>query len=290
MDLRNLINGIETRANEAIKEEQGDYYGDDGLLYCGKCHTPKQCRVELFGEIRTPRCLCKCAAEQRDKEEAELKRIERERQARKNQLKCFERYNAEKNEYTISKLIKCTFEVDDKTNERITNIALKYVENFNKAYKDGKGLLFFGAVDTGKTFMAACIANALLSKGYTCRVTSFTEIVKEMQSEYGAEQRIVNKLNNFDLLVIDDLGVERDSGYMNEQVQYIVDSRYRAGLPLIVTTNLTSEELKNPQDLSKQRTYSRLLEMCIPLEVKGIHRRKDKLKADYNEYKDILGL
>ena len=77
---------------------------------------------------------------------------------------------------------------------------------------------------------------------------------------------------------------------MDEIVQSIIDSRYRSGKPLIVTTNLTAQELKNPLDIRKQRVYSRLFEMCIPIEVKGKDRRKEKLKSSYDELAGLLGL
>jgi DNA replication protein DnaC len=280
MDLKNFISGIEAKANDVIKEEQGDYYGDDGLLYCHKCHTPKQCRVELFGEIRTPRCLCKCAAEARDREEAELKRLERERRIKERRRIGF----------ADSELINCTFALDDRSNPKISDVALNYVDNFRTMRENGKGLIFFGAVGTGKTFISACIANALIDKGYNCLVTNFARLVNTIQGMYAGKQEYIDSLNSFDLLIIDDLAAERDTEYMNETVQMIVDNRYRAGLPLIVTTNLSSEELRNPQDIKKQRTYSRLLEMCIPIHVEGSNRRTEKLKQDYSEYKDLLGL
>lgn len=280
MDLSNFVNGLEARAEDAIKEEKGDYYGEDGLLYCHKCNTPKQVRVELFGKIRTPKCLCKCAAERRDKEEQELKRQERERRIKERRRIGF----------ADSDLINCTFALDDRSNEKISDVALNYVEHFKEMREGGKGLIFFGGVGTGKTFIAAAIANALIDKGYSCLVTNFARLVNTIQGMYTGKQEYIDSLNNFDLLIIDDLAAERDTEYMNETVQMIVDNRYRAGLPLIVTTNLTSEELKNPTDIKKQRTYSRLLEMCIPLKVEGDDRRKDKLKHDYKEYKDILGL
>lgn len=280
MDLKSVVNGIEAKANEAIKEEQGDYYGEDGLLYCHKCHTPKQAKIELWGEIRTPRCLCKCAAEARDREAEEIKRQEWERRIKDKRRIGF----------ADSELINCTFAVDDHSNPKITNVALNYVDNFKKMKESGKGLIFFGGVGTGKTFTAAAIANALIDKGYSCLVTNFARLVNTIQGMYTGKQEYIDSLNNFDLLIIDDLAAERDTEYMNETVQMIVDNRYRAGLPLIVTTNLTAEELKNPADVKKQRTYSRLLEMCIPLHVEGSDRRKQKLKQDYGEYKDILGL
>ncbi len=280
MNFNNLINGIEAAAAEAIKEEQGDYIGEDGLLYCHKCHTPKQCRVEILGQIRTPHCLCKCAAEQRDREAEEMKRQQWERRIKEKRRIGF----------ADSELVNCTFALDDKSNPKITTVGLNYVENFKEMRENGKGLIFFGEVGTGKTFIAAAIANALIDKGYNCLVTNFARLVNTIQGMYAGKQEYIDSLNNFDLLVIDDLAAERDTEYMNETVQMIIDNRYRAGLPLIVTTNLTSEELKNPTDIKKQRTYSRLLEMCLPLHVEGSDRRKEKLKQDYSYYKNKLGL
>ena len=279
MNINSVINGIEAIANDAIKEEQGDYF-QDGLLYCHKCNTPKQIRIEIFGEIKTPKCLCKCAAEQRDREAEEMKREKWERKIKEKRRIGF----------ADSDLIDCTFAKDDRNDERISNIAIKYVEDFQEMRERGKGLLFFGSVGTGKTFIAAAIANALIDKGYSCLVTNFARLVNTIQGMYAGKQEYIDSLNSFDLLIIDDLAAERDTEYMTEAVPMIIDNRYRAGLPLIVTTNLTADELKNPEDIKKQRTYSRLLEMCIPLEVDGKDRRKDKLKQDYNYYKEKLGL
>ena len=70
----------------------------------------------------------------------------------------------------------------------------------------------------------------------------------------------------------------------------MIDSRYRANLPLIVTTNLTREELLNPADLTYQRIFSRLFEMCVPLEVVGKDRRQKALREDMGKMKNLLGL
>lgn len=275
----NFFDHIERTAANNIKANEGDYVVD-GLLYCGKCNTPKQCRITLLGKERTPFALCKCETEKRDREAAEYKRRERQQYVE----------NMRKIGFPESEMCKWNFSNDDGQNEKITKLALKYVENFKEMLSRGKGLLFFGDVGTGKTFYSACIANALIDRGYPCMITNFSRLVNTISGMYEGKQEYIDKLNRFDLLVIDDLAAERDTEYMSEIVQTIVDSRYRAGLPTIITTNLTADEIKHPADVRKQRTYSRLLEMCVPVEVKGKDRRRQKLKDDYNELNELLGL
>lgn len=270
---------IEENASKAIALDEKDYIFE-GLWYCHKCNTPKQCRVELFGQIRTPMCLCKCEKAKRDEEEAEHKRRERLEQIK----------NLRKAGFPESDMEDWTFSADDGANPKITKIATKYVENFPEMLQRGKGLLFFGTVGTGKTFYSACIVNALIDRGYPCLVTNFARLVNTISGMYTGKQEYIDSLNRFDLLVIDDLAAERDTEYMNEIVQNVIDSRYRAGLPTIITTNLTDEELKKPIEIHRQRVFSRLLEMCIPIEVEGKDRRRKKLINDHAELKDILGL
>ncbi|MBR4152065.1 MAG: ATP-binding protein [Selenomonadaceae bacterium] len=279
MDMKPIFEALEKAAAKSSAPDDGDFV-KDGLLYCGKCFTPKQCRVELFGEIRTPFCLCKCAAEKRDAEEAERKRVEKMQEVQKLRRLGF----------PDAELSRWTFDNDDGTDEKLSTAARNYVANFAEMKKRGKGLLLFGKVGTGKTFASACIANALIDKGVPCLVTNFARLVNTIAGMYDGKQDYIDGLNRFDLLVIDDLASERDTEYMGEIVQNIIDSRYRAGLPLIVTTNLTSDELKHPQEIRKQRIYSRLFEMCVPLEVKHKDRRKEKLIADFDEMNALLGL
>lgn len=280
MNLNGYFNDIEEKAADTIKAEQGDYFGDDGLLMCGKCNTPKQTRVELFGRVRTPFCLCKCAAEARDREEAERQRVEFQRK-----IKEYRRVG-----FPESEMQDWTFENADGSNEKIMSAMKNYVVNFDDLRQQGKGLLLFGTVGTGKTYAAACIANALIDKGYPVLMTNFARIANTVQGLFEGRQEYYDSLNRFPLLILDDLSAERKTEYMQEIVFNVIDSRYRAGLPLIVTTNLTSEELKHPSDISYQRTFSRLLEMCLPVNVEGKDKRLDKLKADIQPMKDLLGL
>lgn len=283
-----VIKNIDARAKEANPKQAGDYVNtDDGLLYCGACNTPKQCRVELFGGTRIVHCLCKCRAEAR---EAEMKADEH-----RKRMQSIERLR--RIGFPDADMQKWTFEADDGKNAVISEIAKNYVAQFDEMKKRGKGLLFFGTVGTGKTFISACIANALIDKGFACLVTNFARLVNTIQGTFDGKQEYIDSLNKFDLLVIDDLASERDTEYMGEIVQNIIDSRYRAGLPLIITTNLTSEELKHPAEMRKQRIYSRLFEMCMPIEVKlvnekgdPIDRRKIKLRNEFDEIGALLGI
>lgn len=280
MELSGFFDGLEKTASRSIKAEQGDYLGEDGLLYCHKCNTPKQCRVEILGRVRTPMCLCKCEVEKREREEAERKRIEF--QARVKEMRRVGFPEAEMQDWT--------FEHDDGESSQIMRVARNYVENFDKMLKDGKGLLLFGTVGNGKTFAAACIANALIDKGFPCMMTNFARIANTVQGMFDGRQAYYDSFNKYALLVLDDLATERKTEYMQEIVFNVIDSRYRAGLPTIVTSNLTADAIKNPADIAYQRIFSRLLEMCVPIEVKGEDRRRKMLKDSFSEYSELLGI
>lgn len=277
MDLTGFVNGLEKAASINIKEEQGDYILD-GILHCGKCHTPKQCRVFILDRERTPMCLCKCEVEKRKREEEERERI--------RNIDRIARLRAEA--FPESEMQSWTFETDDQSNAKISRIARNYFANFDKMRQDGKGLLLFGEVGTGKTFAAACIANAVIDRGIPVYMTNFARIVNTVQGMFDGRQDYYDSLNRYPLLILDDLAAERKTEYMQEIVYNVIDARYRAKLPLIVTTNLTADELKHPAEITNQRTFSRLFEMCLPIKVEGEDRRRAKLKDTHREYMDLL--
>ena len=279
MDVNAMVSALEARAAEAIKAEEGDYIGDDGLLYCHKCHTKKQTEVNILGTIRRPMCLCKCQAEKRAAEEEEYKRREFEQKVNEMRRKGFP--EAEMRNWTFSN--------DDLTNEKITKAAQRYVDNFSELRKSGKGLLLYGNTGTGKTYTACEIANALIDKGYPVLVTNFARILNTLQGTF-EKQEYIDSFNSYQLLVIDDLGIERDTAYAKEQVFNIIDSRCRSVLPMVITTNLTMEKIKNPEDIENRRIYDRILERCFPIEVGGSSRRRKAVREDYDDMKNLLGL
>ena len=115
--LTNLV----ARAEEAIKTEEGDFI-KDGLLHCGKCGTPKQCRVKLLGKVISPKCLCKCEAERMKQEEEQAKRKEFLDRIKKHR----------KMGFPESQMESWTFENDDRSNEKLSNMAKRFVDNFSE--------------------------------------------------------------------------------------------------------------------------------------------------------------
>lgn len=276
---RKMIDDLAAAAEANTAVDEHDYV-KDGLLYCYKCNTPKQWHGTIFGEERLVFCDCKCVKEQREREEEQ-----RKQQARMERL---DRLRSEG--FTDAAMRTWTFENDDGKNEELSNVAHKYVENFPTFYEQGMGLLLFGGVGTGKSFITACIANALIDQGRPCLVTNFPRIVNSLQNDFDNRQEKIDRLNDCDLLVIDDFAVERQTEYVQEIIYNVIDSRYRIKCPLIITTNLTAQEIANATDIRKDRIYSRLKEMTIPIEAKGVDRRRGILARNYAEMAELLGL
>ena len=182
-----------------------------------------------------------------------------------------------------------TFEQDDGAHPGIMRAMKIYVDNFAELSRQGKGLLLYGDVGTGKTFAAACVVNALIDAGYPCLMTNFARVLNTL---WGTEKKqdYIDNLNSFRLLVLDDLGAERRSEYSQEQVFNVIDARYRAKLPLIITTNLEIDEIKNPKDIGNARIYDRILEMCHPIRLSGCNRRRKKIREDFHDMNKLFEL
>lgn len=279
MSLENTVEDLIQKSYTNIPQNEGDYIGENGLIYCGKCNTPKQVEIECFGKTRRPMCLCKCATEKRDAEEREEKRRKFEERVK----------DLRRTGFPKGDMQNWTFANDDMANEKITKAMKNYVTHFAELKKQGKGLLLYGTVGTGKTFAACEVANALIDKGYPVLVTNFARMINQIQGTF-EKQEYIDSLNNFALIVVDDLGIERDSPFAKEQVYNIIDSRYRAGLPMIITTNLTIDKIKSPEDIENKRIYDRILEKCFPIEVTGGSRRRKAIRESYDDMKELLGL
>lgn len=280
MDVSVLLERISQSAAENVLAP-GDYVGEDGLIYCGICKEPKQAIITPPVMNTTIRVYIPCKCKRDQYAEDEERRKANEERARAMRLRDMG--------FPDSEMSTFTFAQDDGHNDRVSRAARNFVEHFEDFRKDRQGLLLYGPPGTGKSFIAACITNALIDKGYTCLMTNFARIVNTITA-IPDKQTYIDGLNDFTLLVIDDLAAERETEYVQETVNNIIDARYRTGKPLIITTNLTKKELQDPEDMRKKRIYSRLYDMCIPIEVTGNDRRKDNLRTRFKTAKEILEL
>ena len=249
-----------------------------GLVYCKKCHTPRQASVELGGTVFHPYCICQCQSEARELELAKEKQLQE--QQRIARLKA--------NGLQDASLRQFTFANDTGINPEMHK-AHRYVEHWAEMNATATGLLLWGNVGTGKSFFAGCIANALLDRGVPVLMTNFSRILNALTGMFSDDRnKYIDSLNHYSLLIIDDLGMERGTEYALEQVFNVIDARLRSHLPLIVTTNLTLDELKHPADLAHERIYSRVLERCIPLKINNQNIRQMKAQENLTRTKQLL--
>lgn len=257
---------------------EDEYLGEDGLIYCKHCGSPRQKLLDLGDRKMKVRCLCTCEMVREAIAKDGLRKQEfRDKVDRNRSVGMAEKA-----------LRQYTFANDKGYNPEISK-AKKYVEHWDEMQRDSTGLLFWGNVGTGKTYIAACIANALIDQGVQVMMTNFSRVLSDLPGLFsGDRNRYIDSFNRYPLLIIDDLGVERSSEFALEQVFNIIDGRYRAKLPLIVTTNLTLQELKNPDSLAKARIYDRVLERCVPVRINNQNIRQENAKAAMERAKGML--
>ena len=164
------------------------------------------------------------------------------------------------------------------------SIAKKYVKNWDSAKENNLGLVIFGDVGTGKSYMAAAIANALIDRFVSVRMTNCSNIINAIFKD----NSIIDELDKFDLLILDDFGTERLTDFGEEQIYNIINGRYECGKPLIITTNLNLNEMKEPQSISGKRIFDRIWEMCSPVEIKGESIRKQIAKQKKAQLREML--
>lgn len=273
-----VLKKLEKTTNEEIKAAD-DYADDDtGLLMCGQCHTKKQKKISFLGEERIVGCLCRCAAEKLEKEREEY-------MVKEELLNIQKMKSAGLQDRTFYNY---TFDHCDASQENAV-YAKRYVEHFSEMVQTGQGLLFWGNVGTGKTFLAGCIANALLEQKIPVLMTSFPKILNALGGLYSSERNeYLASLNRYTLLVIDDMGIERESQYTVETIYTVIDERYKSGKPFIITTNIQLDALKNPQDVEHARIYDRIMERCMPVFFGGKNYRSELGQGNRDTAKKVL--
>jgi DNA replication protein DnaC len=224
--------------------------------------------------------MCKCKTNEYEQQEKEF--AENQRKLYINTLRS--------NGLQDRAIREMRFEADDGSNPKEIDKAHRYVAAWKKMRKENIGLLLWGNTGNGKTFTAGCIANALIDIGVPVMMTSIPRILNALNAMYKDDKSAyIESLSHYELLILDDLGAERDTSYSIEQVYTVIDSRYKAKKPLICTTNLQLKQLQKAENMDYQRIYDRVLEMCIPLSYKGESRRKDIAQSKMQIAAELLG-
>lgn len=256
---------------------------------CKKCGQPKEKVIDwplMNGTGQTVQrivsVMCEC-----DIKDQEEHRKREEQEAKMRRINDLRRMSLINEDATIAGARFRNFRVDE-GNQNIVKIMQKYVGQFDTMLKRNQGLLFYGGVGTGKSYAAAAIANELLCREVPVIMTSFVKILNEVMKFEKDSSVYADKLNAADLLVVDDLGVERGTDFSLEKVYDIVDSRYRSGKPMIVTTNVDVAQMKNCTDIRYNRIYDRIFEMCYPVRFNGTAWRKKKSVSKFDEMKKLL--
>lgn len=258
--------------------DEGDFVGDDGLLRCGKCGAGKQVRVDWGGQTAIMPVMCRCQVEEADRLDAARRAAARVRSVEGSLSHKLCLPLDPGHEFGLGR--------DDRRGFRIVR---EYARHWEQMEEGGHGLVLIGPPGTGKTFAAGCLANFVMHDGKVPLVTSVSRAENVLWDAKGDERtRVLEGIRSYDLVVIDDLGAERDSSYMDSRAFDLVDACYRSGRPLVVTTNIPLAQLKHPRGLARTRIYDRVLERCQPVIFDGPSFRAAKAEENRAAVRRIL--
>lgn len=277
------MNGILTMMNIPMNYDN-TYEGEDGLLYCTKCHTLRVTEhiVPVFERRMPVMCKCMREAEQKEKEKDEYNRKMQMLDRIRSASLLGERYKD------------TTFANTDLSVggefEKAFNRCRRYCEIADDALEKGYGIYIYGNSGTGKTHLTACICNELINQYRQCLFTNFFEISKLIRSTYNRNteaEGIIKRICEIDFLFIDDLGTEilRKNGednWLQEQVFDIINKRYNNEKPTIFSSNYSLNELIEQRGMM-EKTVDRIMEMSTAIiklngaSYRAKNRRKESL-------------
>ena len=265
-DLKQSLQELLTTINIPINLDN-TYQGEDGLLYCSKCHTLRVTKekIPLFEQHMPVQCECMREASQKARDEEEYKR----KMSIINNLRSAsllgERYKD------------TTFENTDLSVGgdfvKAFNRCKRFCEVADASLEHGYGIYLYGASGTGKTHLTACICNELINQYRQCLFTNFFEISKLIKSTWKKEntkaETVINRICEIDFLFLDDLGTEvlkknGEDNWLQEQVFDIINKRYNNRKPTIFSSNHSLNELITDRGMM-EKTVDRIMEMSTAI-------------------------
>jgi DNA replication protein DnaC len=156
-----------------------------------------------------------------------------------------------------------------------------FIDELNPNLAEGRGLWLHGDTGTGKTTLAMLVSKAALQSGRSVAIYSLPKLLARIRRTYDSEPggdsylSLFDKLTSVDLLHIDDLGAEKRSDWVLEQLYALVNERYETERSILLTTNLSAPELEKQIE---GRTVSRLTEMCEEIDIPGFDQRTPQMR------------
>lgn len=247
-------------------EVQDDEYVKEDVIYCNKCDTPRTTVIEVLGNKRVVRCICKCQEEARDKEEKMRKEIEKQVRIAKLQES-----SLLSDRYKNVTFDNCKTGENKSFDEAFVRCK-RYCENSNEILANGFGIYLWGDKGTGKTHLTSCMANELIKQYKQVLFTNFFEISKSIRATFkgiGNEIDLINKIANVDFLFIDDLGTEKvtkegEDTWLQDKIFEVINKRYNNMKPTIFTSNYSLQQLVQERGLL-DKTVDRILEMSTAI-------------------------
>ena len=256
---------------EANMQSSPDDYTKDGLLYCGKCNTPKQKYVEFFK--RNMPIMCRCREEEVKRQEELERLIKKQEQIEKLRKASLlgEKYKG------------VTFDNTEtghsKDFKAIYDRCKKYCDVSTDVLEKGIGIYLFGTKGTGKSRLTACMGNELMNKNYTVLYTNFADISKNILN---SKEDFIEQLGRIEFLFIDDFGTEKvtknnEDMWLQGKVFEVINKRYINNKPIIFTSNYSLEELIRDRGIA-DKTVDRIMEICEIMKLEGKSYRMTKAK------------
>jgi len=171
--------------------------------------------------------------------------------------------------------------ITEEYNTEALHVCYNYVASIKERLQDGKGLLLMGPVGTGKTHLVASMIHEAIEKHVVLAVfVTVPELLARIRASFEkgnqeTQGELFELVRSADLLVLDDIGAEKTSEWVREQLYIIINSRYDDLKPVVITSNCTAEEL---EERIGERATSRIIEMCDWVVVDGPDYRKKKLE------------